>query len=714
MDGASFSLPYIPSSPMSNPYHHLLTKATVGEKKPFVVGLIQARMGSTRLPGKVLLPLPKDNGMPVLWHDFNRLSACKNVDKWVLATSTWHTDTVLEDFAKEHGILCFRGSESDCMERIFTGAIAHGAKSGDYILRITSDCPLIDANLVDRGVKEAIEGNYDQFGLYDQYPRSTQYADGLDFQVFSYDGMARMNEEATEPQDREHVGPYMMDHPEKFRVGHMDLPNEKAKNRNWTLDNPPDYEFLSEVYKYLWKGKDCTSPFTTDDLVELLERHPELSKINHIPFELQNEGLLKSYRKKLLSQNIDIDTVFVKNFDVSKRLLKNANITFNKSLFLPVMASKHHCYAYDVDGNEFIDLSLCNGMVSFGHVYGFEEGIKSGGHSLEITYKHYGFSNEIGTVLKEREYTNKMLKLLSPCKDLNQIAYTSSIFNAFSYVFSSLGRSDTRSMVLVDKNSTWHDIVTTLNIKGLTFKIFNSQVDGDLRKEIAKNGNIVHSILYTLLDNNPEAVENCRKASELASLPGSSIPFIVDEILTSGRVAFPSIASENHIRCDLHLLGPALANGCKFYPIAYNKDFQDTLDLNIVKRFTLASNDTSVALTFQVAILAFEYYENRCVINNLHRFTSSMFSGINSALMTHKMQDQVKVVRYAGRIKFEYNSNSIDERNRFNKVMHDELLGRGIYLEDNVVTSSFSVCNSILVRFGLSFEAALGKFKSEM
>eukprot|EP00943_MAST-04B_sp_MAST-4B-sp1_P005022 g5022.t1 len=63
------------------------------------------------------------------------------------------------------------------MERIFTGAIAHGAKSGDYILRITSDCPLIDAKLVDRGVKEAIEGNYDQFGLYDQYPRSTQYAD---------------------------------------------------------------------------------------------------------------------------------------------------------------------------------------------------------------------------------------------------------------------------------------------------------------------------------------------------------------------------------------------------------------------------------------------------------------------------------------------------------------------------------------------------------
>ena len=220
------ALQYFPGSPLSNPYHHLTAKSG---PKPFVVGLVQARMGSTRLPGKVLLPLPKEGGMPVLWHDFNRLKACKNVDKWVLATSTWHTDTVLEEFAKEHGILCFRGSEGDCMERIFTGAIAHGAKPGDYILRITSDCPLIDAGLVDRGVEECINGKYDQYGLFDQYPRSTQYADGLDFQVFSYNGMARMNKEATEPQDREHVGPYMMDNPEYFRVGHMDFPCNKGQ-----------------------------------------------------------------------------------------------------------------------------------------------------------------------------------------------------------------------------------------------------------------------------------------------------------------------------------------------------------------------------------------------------------------------------------------------------------------------------------------------------
>ena len=100
VDGQEVNLTYEPQSPMSNPYHHLTKDA---DAKPFVVGLVQARMGSTRLPGKVLLPLPKENGMPVLWHDFNRLKACKNVDKWVLATSTWHTDTVLEEFAKEHG-----------------------------------------------------------------------------------------------------------------------------------------------------------------------------------------------------------------------------------------------------------------------------------------------------------------------------------------------------------------------------------------------------------------------------------------------------------------------------------------------------------------------------------------------------------------------------------------------------------------------------------
>eukprot|EP00942_MAST-04A_sp_MAST-4A-sp1_P012415 g12415.t1 len=709
VDGQEVNLTYEPQSPMSNPYHHLTKDA---DAKPFVVGLVQARMGSTRLPGKVLLPLPKENGMPVLWHDFNRLKACKNVDKWVLATSTWHTDTVLEEFAKEHGILCFRGSEGDCMERIFTGAIAHGAKPGDYILRITSDCPLIDAGLVDQGVKECIEGNYDQFGLYDQYPRSTQYADGLDFQVFSYNGFAKMNKEAIAAPDREHVGPYMMDNPDKFRLGHMEFPIVKARNRNWTLDNPPDYEFLSEVYKHLWKGKEATEPFSIYDLMDLLDRKPELSDINHIPFENQNEGLLKSYRKKLLSEGINYEVAFNKRFETSKEMLQKANLGNRGEFFLPVMASKSNCYAVDVDGNEYIDLSLSNGMMSFGHAYEFNEGLKSS--NSRLSYKNHGFADKISTLLKANRYSKKILSALSNCQDLNKVSYASSAYNAFKYIFASLDTSD-RSIVLVDQNSEFHKKQINLMIQGFTSVFFNSQIDGDLEEKITENDGKICAVVYALLGKTEKDVNNCRKASSLASLPGKLIAFIVDEILTSGRVAFPSVACENNIRCDFHVLGPALANGRTFYPIGCNENLsKDTSNDIATNAYMLDYETAATNLTFEVASLAFEYFENRCVIFNLNRFLKSFTSGINSALMMHKMENQIKVTQCAGRLTFEYINDSTDEKNKFNKVMHDELLGRGIYLEGNVISTAFSVHNDILVRFALAFESALGIYKSSI
>ena len=105
------ALQYFPGSPISNPYHHPTESP---DQSRLSSGWCRPGWGARVCRGKFYCHFPKEGGMPVLWHDFNRLKACKNVDKWVLATSTWHTDTVLEEFAKEHGILCFRGSEGDC------------------------------------------------------------------------------------------------------------------------------------------------------------------------------------------------------------------------------------------------------------------------------------------------------------------------------------------------------------------------------------------------------------------------------------------------------------------------------------------------------------------------------------------------------------------------------------------------------------------------
>ena len=155
------------------------------------------------------------------------------------------------------------------------------------------------------------------------------------------------------------------------------------------------------MYKRLWKGKDAEEPFSIHDVIALLEQHPQLSDINHTPFEQQNEGLLKSYKKKLLGQGINMDAIFVKNFDASNRILQASTMRNSKS-FLPVVASKQNCSVIDVDGNQYIDVSLCDGMVSFGHAYMFKAGLEAGGRSSALSYKSSWFLRRSNDNLEEK------------------------------------------------------------------------------------------------------------------------------------------------------------------------------------------------------------------------------------------------------------------------------------------------------------------------
>jgi len=244
-----------------------------------VVAIVQARMSSSRLPGKVLLPL---SDKPVLEHVFERLSYCKKIDKIVVATSNYESDNPIVDFCNKKKISFFRGSLNDVLDRYYKSAIFYNA---DTIVRITADCPVIDPVIVDAVISGFLSGEFDYYGLGGEFP------DGLDCTVFSFNAIEKAWKEAKLKSDREHVGPYIENNPNIFRSGTLDFFKGLSHHR-WTLDEPHDYKLLSIIFENLYREK---SPFLTHEILQFIQNNPDLSLINSQI--IRNEGYLKSLQE---------------------------------------------------------------------------------------------------------------------------------------------------------------------------------------------------------------------------------------------------------------------------------------------------------------------------------------------------------------------------------------------------------------------------------
>lgn len=230
------------------------------------VAIIQARMGSTRLPGKVLKPLL---GVPMLSHVVQRVQKARLLDDVVIATSTLAQDDPIEELCQDAGWQCVRGSESDVLGRYHQAAVECGAAS---IVRITSDCPLIDPQVVDYVVSaylsSAPSADYASNSLNRTYPR------GLDTEIFSRDALSRCHQQAGSPQAREHVTYHMYQHPEQFSLHSVENPADYSHYR-WTVDTSEDLAFARTVYDHFGHRA-----FSWQDALQALQQHPDWVTIN--------------------------------------------------------------------------------------------------------------------------------------------------------------------------------------------------------------------------------------------------------------------------------------------------------------------------------------------------------------------------------------------------------------------------------------------------
>lgn len=232
-----------------------------------ILAILQARMSSTRLPGKVMADLA---GAPMIARQIERVGRCRLIDRIVLATSIDPSDDPLAECAQALGIGLHRGALDDVLGRYLGALKVFGP--ADHVVRLTGDCPLADPNVIDATLALYLEQATDYAA---NTPAHRTYPKGLDVEVVRADCLLRAGREAADPYEREHVTPYFYRHPELFTQTFLSQEAEEGEVR-WTVDRPDDLEFVRAVYGALYAAK---PDFTSDDVRAFLRGRPDLAML---------------------------------------------------------------------------------------------------------------------------------------------------------------------------------------------------------------------------------------------------------------------------------------------------------------------------------------------------------------------------------------------------------------------------------------------------
>jgi glutamate-1-semialdehyde 2,1-aminomutase len=306
------------------------------------VAIVQARMGSMRFPQKVMQPVC---GTPLIGLLLERLSLARRIDAIVLATSDDPRNEPLARYVRELGHAVYRGSEHDVLDRYYRAAQEAGA---DVVVRITGDCPLVDAAIVDAVIGKFFDSRAD----YAANVLPPTFPDGLDVEVFSMEALRTAWKQATSATDREHVTPFIRNSDAFSRVGHAHSADESGER--WTVDEPPDLRVVEHVFSHFHPRRD----FGWLEVLALREQHPEWFAANrHL---IRNEGTHMGTGQKLWKR--------------AKRVIPGGNMLLSKraEMFLPeqwpaYFSRAKGCRVWDLDGKEYIDLCCSHGATLLGH-----------------------------------------------------------------------------------------------------------------------------------------------------------------------------------------------------------------------------------------------------------------------------------------------------------------------------------------------------------
>lgn len=509
-----------------------------------VVAIVQARMGSTRLPNKVMKPI---NGVPMIELLLGRLSKATLVNQIVVATSIDDRNKVLVDHVHKIGYACEQGSENDVMDRYIQAAKKHQA---DAVIRITGDCPLVDPVLVDECVQQFLDQDVDY--LCNNHPPTLP--DGLDIEVFKLAALERAQKESDKPFDHEHVTPYLRE-PGKFKTATVKNAKDFS-NLRWTVDEPADFIVVEKVFNHFYPNPD----FDWKAVLQLQEQHPEWFSLNQDI--IRNEGAVMGTGQKLWKR--------------AKQVIPGGNMLLSKraEMFLPdqwpaYFSKAKGCKVWDLDGKEYIDMSIMGiGTNTLG--YGNTE-------VDEAVRKVVDAGNMSTFNCPEEVYLAERLVELHPWADMVRFSRSGGEANAIAI---RIARAATgKDKVAICGYHGWHDWYLSANLGD------DKHLDGHLLPGLEPNG-VPRDLRGTVLPFNynnyaqlealvnehdigvikMEVVRNkgpednfLHKVRKLATDRG--IVLIFDECTSGFRETFGGLHKKYGVEPDMAMFGKALGNG---------------------------------------------------------------------------------------------------------------------------------------------------------
>lgn len=509
-----------------------------------VVAIVQARMGSTRLPDKVMRPI---GGVPMIGLLLARLAKSEKIDQIVLATSTDDRNTSLVEYVQSLGYKCVRGSETDVLERYL---IAARQVHADVIVRITGDCPLIDPGLVDQAIEEYQSQGIDY--LSNAVPAT--YPDGLDTEVFSFSALERAYHESHEQFDREHVTPYLR-RPGLFSTGAV-IHNEDLSGLRWTVDEPADLDVVNKVFAHF--APDVH--FSWKKVLELQINQPSIFATNRNI--IRNEGATMGTGQKLWKR--------------AKAVIPGGNMLLSKraEMFLPdqwpaYFSKAKGCNVWDLDGKQYTDMCIMGvgtNILGYGH------------EQVDAAVRQTIDAGNMSTFnCPEEVYLAERLVDIHPWADMARFARSGGEANAIAIRIARAASG--RDKVAVCGYHGWHDWYLSANLgddgnlaghllpgldpkgvpQNLRGTVFPFNYNNYAELENLVNTQDIGVIKMEVVRNMGPRDDFLHKVRKLATDRG--IVLIFDECTSGFRQTFGGLHKLYGVEPDMAMFGKALGNG---------------------------------------------------------------------------------------------------------------------------------------------------------
>jgi glutamate-1-semialdehyde 2,1-aminomutase/spore coat polysaccharide biosynthesis protein SpsF len=593
-----------------------------------VVAIIQARMGSSRLPGKSLAEI---ESRPMLWHVMQRTKRARLVDRVVVATSRAAADDAIERMCRESGVSCYRGSEDDVLDRFYHAALAERPAA---VVRITADCPLIDPEVIDRVVARFERGDLD----YASNTMVRSYPDGLDTEVFSFSALERAWHEARKSSEREHVTPYLRS--DKFRCASVESDSAfPYQHYRWTVDEPADLEFIRAVYK-AFRGKEF---FRMQDVLDLIGQNPGLEKMNSDI--VSNAGYYKSLFEEARPamaprRQIEKSKAWLER---AEKVIPGGSQTFSKGSnqhvrgVAPVFLAKGKgCRVWDVDGNEYID--YIQGLLP--NILGYADDSVNTAVAEQLALGHsFSLPHPLEVELAER------LTRLIPCAE--KVRFGKNGSDATSGAVRAARALTGRERIACCGYHGWQDwyIGSTTRragvpeaVRALTHPFVYNDL-GSLERLLQEHKGEFAAVILEPVNFTPPAAGFLEGVKRLAHEHGALLIF--DEICSGFHFGLGGAQKKFGVTPDLACFGKAMGNGFPISCVVGNAGAMKVFE-DIFFSFTFAGEVASMAAAMRVL----DVLESTDALARMDANGRLLQEGLNAMAGEAGLQDRIQCTGY--------------------------------------------------------------------